>query len=100
MMKKVSIKNIKTKLIEVELSRMNKIKSSVHITSKGVGCYKREQEISLNLNSSGSVIVHTCKELFMRADELGEIIPYINDEGVKYVTIKFLSKFPNQEIQL
>ena len=67
------MKSIKTTSINVEMNSKKNIPSTVSIEAKGVGIWEGEPNISLSLTSSGTVIVHECKEMFLREDELGEI---------------------------
>jgi hypothetical protein len=92
MMKVVNVKKINTESIEAKMSRKDKIKSTVEIKTQGVGCWNDETPIEVGLTASGTIIVHECKEIFMRADELGELTYVTSDEGVKYVYISFKAK--------
>lgn len=88
-MVKQNVKKINTESISVEMNSKKNIPSNVSIESKGVGIWNGEPNISLTLTSSGTVIVHECKEMFLREDELGEIEHYTTESGTKYVYIKF-----------
>jgi len=91
-MKEVSKKNIKTSSIEAVMSRKNAIKSTVDIKTVGVGCWEGDAPIDLSLNSSGKIVVHSCKDIFMRADELGEIEHITSEDGTtEYILIHFKS---------
>ena len=82
------VRKLNTTSLNVEMNSKKNIPSNVSIESKGIGIWKDEQTISLTLTSSGTVIVHEGKELFFKAEQLGEIEYYTTEEGSKYVYIK------------
>lgn len=82
------VRKINTGSIGVEMNSKKNMPSNVSIESKGVGIWNGKPDVSLTLTASGVVIVHECRELFLKANQLGEIEHYTTVDGTEYVSIK------------
>lgn len=83
-------KIVKTECIEARIKKDFKI--SVSVTSKGKDCFDNAPEIRTTCNANGTLIVHSCDEIFVSDENIDRIESYTDDISKRKYTRIFFKK--------